>query len=49
MYQGKIVEEGPADAVCERPQDDYTRQLLRAVPIPDPREARARREALGTA
>jgi peptide/nickel transport system ATP-binding protein len=49
MYKGKIVEEGPADAVCERPQDAYTKQLLSAVPIPDPREARARREALGTA
>jgi oligopeptide transport system ATP-binding protein len=49
MYQGKIVEEGPADQVCERPQDDYTKQLLTAVPIPDPREARARRQALGTA
>jgi peptide/nickel transport system ATP-binding protein len=42
MYRGKIVEEGPADAVCERPQDAYTRALLTAVPIPDPREARAR-------
>ncbi len=48
MYRGKIVEEGPADQVCERPQDPYTKQLLAAVPIPDPREARARREALGT-
>jgi peptide/nickel transport system ATP-binding protein len=46
MYRGKIVEEGPADAVCERPQDAYTKALLTAVPIPDPREARARREAL---
>ncbi len=49
MYKGKIVEEGPADQVCERPQDAYTKQLLTAVPIPDPREARARRQALGTA
>jgi peptide/nickel transport system ATP-binding protein len=49
MYRGKIVEEGPADAVCERPRDAYTKTLLAAVPIPDPREARARREALGTA
>jgi peptide/nickel transport system ATP-binding protein len=42
MHRGKIVEEGPADAVCERPQDAYTKALLTAVPIPDPREARAR-------
>jgi peptide/nickel transport system ATP-binding protein len=49
MHRGKIVEEGPADTVCERPQDEYTRKLLAAVPIPDPREARTRRGALGTA
>ncbi|HVY77316.1 MAG TPA: ABC transporter ATP-binding protein [Solirubrobacterales bacterium] len=49
MHQGKIVEEGPADVVCERPRDPYTRRLLAAVPIPDPREARARREAAGLA
>jgi peptide/nickel transport system ATP-binding protein len=49
MHRGKIVEEGPADAVCERPRDAYTKTLLAAVPIPDPREARARREALGRA
>jgi peptide/nickel transport system ATP-binding protein len=46
MHRGKIVEEGPADQVCERPRDAYTKQLLSAVPIPDPREARARRAAL---
>jgi peptide/nickel transport system ATP-binding protein len=49
MHEGKIVEHGPADEVCERPQDAYTKTLLAAVPIPDPREARARRQALGTA
>jgi oligopeptide transport system ATP-binding protein len=47
MHEGKIVEEGPADRVCEQPRDPYTKQLLAAVPIPDPREARARREGLG--
>ncbi|HXS33170.1 MAG TPA: ABC transporter ATP-binding protein [Solirubrobacterales bacterium] len=49
MHEGKIVEQGPADQVCERPQDAYTKTLLAAVPIPDPREARARQQALGTA
>ena len=39
MHDGKIVEEGTADAVCERPTDPYTKTLLAAVPIPDPREA----------
>jgi len=46
MYRGKIVEEGAADTVCERPQDAYTKKLLAAVPIPDPREARARRQTV---
>src|SRR5207342_2390807 len=47
MHEGKVVEEGTADAVCERPSDPYTKTLLKAVPIPDPREARARRAAAG--
>ncbi len=45
MYEGKIVEEGSADQVCERPSHPYTKKLLAAVPIPDPRESRARRQA----
>jgi oligopeptide transport system ATP-binding protein len=44
MNQGKIVETGDADQVCEHPRDAYTKKLLAAVPIPDPRESRARRE-----
>jgi peptide/nickel transport system ATP-binding protein len=43
MHNGKIVEQGPADQVCERPSDPYTKSLLAAVPVPDPRESRARR------
>jgi len=46
MHHGKIVEQGPADQVCERPREPYTRELLAAVPVPDPREARARRARL---
>jgi oligopeptide transport system ATP-binding protein len=42
MNEGKIVEQGSADQVCESPQDDYTKKLLAAVPIPDPRESRER-------
>jgi oligopeptide transport system ATP-binding protein len=47
MHGGRIVEEGSADRVCDSPRDPYTKTLLAAVPIPDPREARARRAAAG--
>jgi ABC-type oligopeptide transport system ATPase subunit len=42
MNEGKIVEQGTADEVCESPKDDYTKKLLAAVPVPDPRESRER-------
>ena len=32
MCQGRIVEEGQADVVLTRPQEDYTKRLLAAVP-----------------
>ncbi len=37
MYLGQIVEIGPRQAVFGNPQHAYTRRLLAAVPIPDPR------------
>ena len=37
MRGGRIVEMGTRRAVFENPQDDYTRALMAAVPIPDPR------------
>ncbi len=43
MHEGRLVEQGPADEVCERPADAYTRTLIAAVPVPDPRASRARR------
>ena len=48
MNEGKIVEQGTADQVCEHPKDAYTKKLLSAVPIPDPRESRERRERAGS-
>ncbi|NVK46199.1 MAG: ABC transporter ATP-binding protein [Rhodobacteraceae bacterium] len=37
MYLGRIVEIGPRQAVFENPQHDYTKSLMLAVPIADPR------------
>ena len=34
MYHGEIVETGDTDAVMNRPQHDYTRTLLAAIPRP---------------
>ncbi|HEY3348077.1 MAG TPA: ATP-binding cassette domain-containing protein [Nitrospirota bacterium] len=43
MHRGRIVETGTADEVYLDPKDEYTRALLKAIPVPDPR---ARKEAL---
>ncbi|MEZ5076912.1 MAG: ATP-binding cassette domain-containing protein [Solirubrobacterales bacterium] len=45
MKEGRIVEQGDADQICERPADPYTKELIAAVPIPDPRQAHARRRS----
>jgi oligopeptide/dipeptide ABC transporter ATP-binding protein len=42
MYLGKIVELSPAQQLYEKPIHHYTMALLGAIPIPDPRENRAR-------
>jgi len=37
MQWGKVVEQGPAEAVLKRPQEAYTKMLISAVPSFEPR------------
>jgi peptide/nickel transport system ATP-binding protein len=45
MQNGLLVEEGDRDQILKKPQNDYTKRLISAVPVPDPAEQRIRREA----
>jgi peptide/nickel transport system ATP-binding protein len=46
MHLGLIVEQGPAEAVCEHPAHPYTVALLSAVPVPDPGRTQVRERIL---
>ncbi|MFD4507205.1 dipeptide ABC transporter ATP-binding protein [Streptomyces sp. NPDC058457] len=47
LHRGRIAEEGPTRRVLGSPQDDYTRRLVAALPVPDPaRQARRQRHPL---
>lgn len=37
MYLGKIVEMGPTEKIITNPQHPYTKALITAVPVPDPK------------
>lgn len=41
MYLGKLIEIGPSNELYHHPIHPYTQSLLSAVPIPDPKAARA--------
>lgn len=41
MYLGKLVEVGPTQRIFDNPQHPYTKKLLSAIPIADPKLARA--------
>lgn len=45
MKDGRMVEHGRAASVLHHPQEEYTKRLLAAAPVPDPAEQRDRREA----
>ena len=42
LYQGKLVELAPTEELFARPRHPYTKALLAAIPIPDPRRERGR-------
>jgi dipeptide transport system ATP-binding protein len=42
MYLGRVVEQGPRDAIFANPQHPYTKALLSATPTPDPTRKRER-------
>jgi oligopeptide/dipeptide ABC transporter ATP-binding protein len=47
MYLGRFVESGPTEEIFNNPAHPYTRALLQAVPVPDPRERRELQTVLG--
>jgi oligopeptide/dipeptide ABC transporter ATP-binding protein len=46
MYLGKVVEVSGAEELYRKPIHPYTAALLSAIPIPDPRQNRARRREI---
>ena len=43
MHHGQLVELGTREQILNDPQQDYTKRLIAAVPVPDPDEQRRRR------
>ncbi|WFP15702.1 ABC transporter ATP-binding protein [Citricoccus muralis] len=43
LKDGREVESGKTDQVLHQPQQDYTKRLLAAAPVPDPDEQKTRR------
>jgi oligopeptide transport system ATP-binding protein len=49
MKSGKVVESGPVESIFERPQEDYTRDLIAAAFLNERHETRQAAEALNRA
>lgn len=49
MYLGRIVESAPTSKIINEPKHPYTKELIRAVPIPDPHHERERTSISGAA
>ena len=45
LFRGDLVEDGHGPDVLQRPRHQYTRKLIASLPVPDPVEQAARREA----
>lgn len=46
MYLGKIVESGVSEEIYHNPMHPYTKSLISAVPLPDPKAARSRQRVM---
>ena len=44
LQNGAVVEAGPRQQILHNPQEEYTKRLLAAAPVPDPVDQRRRRE-----
>jgi len=44
MYLGELVEFNTIDSIFSEPQHDYTKSLLNAIPIPDPKGRKERKQ-----
>jgi oligopeptide/dipeptide ABC transporter ATP-binding protein len=49
LYGGRVMESGPTSVLTTQPHHPYTRMLIDAAPVADPRVQRGRRRAAATA